>query len=525
MFRIHGLLALMQRSLRVDERLSRTHWSRFALLALTYWLLVQMIWRAGNRDAPGLELFSQMCVLNFFAIVLGGLGLFCSVIAEEKEEGTLGLMRLAGVQPLSLIVGKFVPKLVACLVLLGSQFPFVMLAITLGGVSVEQLLSAYTCLATFLFALANLGLLCSVVCSKASGASTAAVVILLVYLSGPFLLHQIASGLAQDGWIRGTGIVMLASRGLLDLFVETNAFWKMSRVLATGGSRGIIDAQSVAHVVVGCVLFLLAWRLFEPMTSESRLASRGPRRARPAKGTIKQSWLSPGRAWKAALVWKEYYFQSGGLKFALGQSVVLAVVISVIAGIQWRSEGRIFWTANAMGLGWASVLVIIVLTPSLISRCFMDEIKAKTLTNLVLLPQGTHGLIAAKIAGVLLALIPAVITFGAAVAFIALYTGFFNDRDFRDFNRNVMDAEFLAWLAWWCVQYLCFLHVVLFVSLYVRWGAMPLALFCQIGLMLLVAVLTESEDAVFIINGLVALAGMPLCLFGSVEAISKLAAD
>ncbi|HBL47256.1 MAG TPA: hypothetical protein DDZ90_28105, partial [Planctomycetaceae bacterium] len=65
---------------------------------------------------------------------------------------------MAGVNPISLLLGKSLPRLVSALILLSIQFPFTLLAITLGGVTFTQVLATYATLGAFLIGLSNLGL-------------------------------------------------------------------------------------------------------------------------------------------------------------------------------------------------------------------------------------------------------------------------------------------------------------------------------------------------------------------------------
>ena len=54
-----------------------------------------------------------------------------SAEAEEKEEQTLGLLRMTGLNALSILLGKSTSRLLGALLLLLAQFPFTIFAITL----------------------------------------------------------------------------------------------------------------------------------------------------------------------------------------------------------------------------------------------------------------------------------------------------------------------------------------------------------------------------------------------------------
>ena len=145
------LFALTNRSMRVDDRSLRTHLFRLFLLGFTFYMLVMAHQMSQYNDAPGLQLFVSLCFVDFFFILLASVGLFASAISEEKEEMTLGLLKMAGVNGVTLLCGKFLPRFLLAIVLLLSQIPFVMLAITLGGVSWPQIVGAYVALLAFLW--------------------------------------------------------------------------------------------------------------------------------------------------------------------------------------------------------------------------------------------------------------------------------------------------------------------------------------------------------------------------------------
>ena len=150
-----GTFALVERSMRVDTRLARTHLIRlgFALLMLLFLVQVQVAFE--KYSAPGRDVFRSICWVNFFLLNLAGISFFSTVITEEKEEMTLGLLRMAGISPVGILMGKVTPRLLGVILLLSVQLPFTFLAITLGGVAVNQILAAYVALLSFAVLLAG----------------------------------------------------------------------------------------------------------------------------------------------------------------------------------------------------------------------------------------------------------------------------------------------------------------------------------------------------------------------------------
>ena len=74
-------------------------------------------------------------------------------------------------------LGKSTSRLLGAILLLLVQLPFTLLAITLGGVTLNQVIAAYFSLMAYMVLLANVGLLCSVI--KRRGGSSSSVTLLV----------------------------------------------------------------------------------------------------------------------------------------------------------------------------------------------------------------------------------------------------------------------------------------------------------------------------------------------------------
>lgn len=187
---IGSTLALLGRSLREDARLLRSHAARLLFLGLIYFSLKEAQAYGSAWGAPGLNFFESMSWWNFIFILLIGVSFFATAITEEKEEMTLGLMRMAGISPVALLLGKSTSRLFRALLLLAVQFPFAVLAITLGGVTLHQVLATYVALAAFLILTANVALFCSVCTKHSRTASWMTFLLLVVSLIGPALTYS-----------------------------------------------------------------------------------------------------------------------------------------------------------------------------------------------------------------------------------------------------------------------------------------------------------------------------------------------
>src|SRR5260221_1184627 len=144
------LLALFIRSLREDGRLKFLYFARAGLVSVILLFLFITQRQMGWTNAPGLRFFEVVVAVDLVFVILAGVGYFCSAISEEKEEMTLGLLRMTNLNPLSILLGKSTSRLCAAILLFAAQVPFTLLAITLGGISLRQVLAAYVAVGSFL---------------------------------------------------------------------------------------------------------------------------------------------------------------------------------------------------------------------------------------------------------------------------------------------------------------------------------------------------------------------------------------
>ena len=175
------LLALFLRSLRLHLRARSALVARVALIGIILFFLFAAHASATLAGAPGLGFFKLVMLLNLWFLTLGAVSYFASAITEEKEEGTLGLLRMTDLDPLAILLGKSTTRLCGALLLLAVQIPFTLLAVALGGIATRQIFAAYVMLGGYTFFLSNLALLASVIASRTAIASM---------LTGSFLVLE-----------------------------------------------------------------------------------------------------------------------------------------------------------------------------------------------------------------------------------------------------------------------------------------------------------------------------------------------
>jgi ABC-type Na+ efflux pump permease subunit len=390
-----GVLALLERSLRIDCRAWGPHLSRFGLLAAIYLAVIYTVMASAVFGAPGLWFFQRVAWLNLAFMTLTGVGYFSTAITEEKEEDTLGLMLMAGISPLGMLLGKSGGRLIQALFLIAVQYPFTLLAVTLGGVTADQIRATYAGLLSYMVMLAGLGLLCSTLARRNRSASRWLTIVLVVYAVIP---------LCCMAYLRAMGLgVSLAFRNGFAWVAESCIFIQMGSILTTGFGESIWSHQVVTNLLAGVAGFVLSRVAFSSGT-------RNPSSEASHRGLLSRGhgWLrpfSPGRAQFDPFVWKDFHFVAGGTA-ALAIRLFLYPALYVGIGVvvqQWpgfrrspnpaRVQTEMFLTLT--------LLALILDAAFLISRSLHDEIRSETLPTLVMLPVSIGRILYAKIAGVL----------------------------------------------------------------------------------------------------------------------------
>ena len=459
----YGLLALLTRSLRQDARQLRNHIFRLAFVAFIYFAMLFSSLTSSMFGAPGLEFFRIIAWLNAIFITCAGIGFFASAITEEKEEETIGLLLMAGLNPLGILLGKSTSRLIQASMLLIVQFPFMLLAVTLGGVTPHQILAAYAALLAYMALVANVALVWSTICERGGSAAGLTALLLGLYFlmptAAPMLSLELARlGLVPNSWL-GTAVFIT-----LEWAAESDLHTRLIRIMSTGFNDPVFSRQVITNLVGGAICFAVAWAVFVPST---RRSAGGSSRGLVLRSTSRLRLFSAGRAWAMPLVWKDFQFIAGGYAFAivklLGCALLLVALVFVDSNwntrswIDWSSIGGIYLTALAWAIGIEACI--------LASRIFYDEVRLQTMSSLLMLPRSIPYLAYTKALGCLLGLAP---TIGCLCLGALLVPGI----DMANAMEMLIDP-----LSWGVVLALAiFLHLVALLSLFVKWGALPLAI-------------------------------------------------
>lgn len=404
--------------------------------------------------APGLYFFEWLCRLNVLIISVSGISYFVSAVTEEKDSGTLALLRLAGVSPLAIILSKSTSRLVSALMLLMTQIPFTFLAITLGGVTWQQIIAAYLGLAAWMCLVANVALFCSVRCrTSGRAASLATSILLLFFAAGPIL--QAVAGLKGIPWISPR--VAAACLELQEHQQLTSIIPRLDQIFASNANLTMLAEQFWRGISVGLVMFFLSVVLFNRYSEPSEHSPHGSS-ARVRRFTV-------GRCWKLPIVWKDFLFFMGGKSFMLIKSLGY---VALLGGFIWfhslEQPTSSQWLSNDLSRN-AFLTVALLLSVELLlysSSSLFLEIRESAIASLRMLPIHTPVILLQKVAAGFLATSPAILT----LALLWLY----NPRAFLDFDD--FPEMVVTWLFAICMS----THLCVLLSLYTRWAALPLAI-------------------------------------------------
>ena len=465
---MQGTWALTIRSLRQDNRLLRYHLLRFAVAGLLAFMVLVM-WESGLRgESPGRDMLYALAFANLFAVTIVGGLLFAPTITEEKEEQTLGLLRMTRIGPSALLLGKSIPKLVLISLILIIQLPLVFLTRTLGGVDWPLIANVYLLIFCQLIGVVSISMVSSVVMRTSAGA---------VVLTGALTFLWVILAMILDDIQRSTASLSPLEALLLpvmQLLIPLSPITQMNIILQTGANVGGTLQTCLASLFFASVCYLFGtWTFSYWNTEESthteleilrekadriwhRLTGRFSRRSAPPAQTAEaQEPLSPattpvvttteehietGRTrrshacWQHAIAWKDYFLLGGGrtgwrtrcviaaifvvyalssLTSDLGHSLILGTFTYTSSPNLAQMCGVSIMSASMYAFG----LDLVYLTVNLFAR----DLKQQTWESLLLLPQSLGSICRQKIWGAAIHLIPWVASFAIGLAMVMTF--------------------------------------------------------------------------------------------------------
>ncbi len=456
--------AFLTRSIRQESRLLSHHLVRGGMVVLMLYLLMLQVAGSRQMGASGLRLISSVMSCCYWCLTLLGVMYFAVAITEEKEEDTLPLLRMTGVRNFTLLLGKSLPRLAVVMLLILVAAPFLMLAVTLGGVVSEQIIASLLGLMCYAFCLSQAGLFASTVCRNSSNAVRMTFLIWLVLEFGHWLFY--VGGIAGAEWrlpLLQTLCMNVAG------FLSERTMWNASGIyLMFDRSDSIWHPQMLSHLIVGIAFFGLSWRLFERFNQAAIAQGATASSVVPRGLQQRVNSVQSRRSWEAALEWKSWQFEAGGRTWFWVWLVALPVVsislvfsISVLVGDYLPAE---VYAATLMTIGLATLALLMA---RLFGNVFNREIYQQTLVSLCMLPMSRAAILWRMALGLMPSVIPPVVCFGLGFVWMS-----FSEPGFlKEAFEVVIEPWLWAGLGWVAVT----VHVGVLLSVYFRHGAMLIA--------------------------------------------------
>lgn len=443
------LLALLSHTLAHQARCPIAHRLRIGNLLLMTLIVAMAHFTASIYEGVGREMIRLLSGLDMLLIVVAGSSHFGSVITEEKEQGTLGLLKLAGFSNLGLLLGKSAARVLSVLLIFLLQLPFAFLGVMLGGVSPGQVIAVFLALAAFMILVGNLGLFFSLVCRRNSLAVSLTTLTGMLVIWGDSIIGFILTAGHTRRMLWVTGALQWIESQLNVISIDDRL-----RAIIMFRGADVLGPQVGQSLGLSVGLFLSAWALFDRFTEGTESVEREPRLS-----TRRWRLWSTTHVWKNAIVWKDFHFPSGGWGIWLAKGLVLAGAIT--AGVVFEAPYKAMTGSHLREIvAYGCVGLMIVEILQLAGNLFGEEYHSGTLPNLLLIPQSLSQMVFSKLWAGALHLIPSSVAALAAIGVAGkehLYSG--------------PQMRLLAWAAGLIL--LC--HLTVFYSLRVKRGALAMA--------------------------------------------------
>lgn len=347
---------LVARNLRIGERSWGQPLLRFAMAGAA---LLALAFTYNTRVAfggPGARLLSGLVWADTWGLIIAGVSLFPSLIAEEREQQSLPLLRLAGFGAAGFLLGQSFSAFAYCVLALAVQVPFLMLAITLGGTSTGAVLTTLLVLGVGAILVYAAALLAGAWARTARGASRLAALLVMSVTLLPGAMGGIETRTLGSHHLARFAQILMPN--LLEQAAMPVRDWAwMGKSLAS---------QLALAAGLAMVAFLVFSRRQEHV-GERRAVRTGTERGRYPTGRAAFAALAdrgPGR-------WGRWRF------IALGHLL--------LAGLVLLSQGR----SGAFGIVSIQIVVAGVNLGQLASRA-THAVRRERIAGLLLLAGGPH---------------------------------------------------------------------------------------------------------------------------------------
>ena len=334
-------MAVLWRDLASLPRRKRFYLKRAAVIMVGGLALMWGLWMTrGSQDSTiGLVLFSSLTMTSLVALLIISITTACWSVVREREERTLGLLVLSDISTRGFVCGKAGTSLFSTTMTILSILPLFILAISLGGISIMQVLTAFGILLSTIFLGTGIGLLGSCSCTETRQANSLTAFLSVLW----FIVAPIAAILLLSVYSNNYRSADFAMSII-------SPFAAMSQI-NYGNQLHLAGLNCALSLALGTACIAAANAVL-PRTVVSRerpsVAAAVREKMRSSEKTRK--WVIPARILGNPVAWKDHHYYHGGTratwtKFAVASIIVLALTLLIGASI---NSGRLADTAKAM---------------------------------------------------------------------------------------------------------------------------------------------------------------------------------
>ncbi|WP_425618435.1 ABC transporter permease [Anatilimnocola sp. NA78] len=253
---------VLQRELLVNLRMGRA----FVLLFVYQALLGAVVYFAWPQDTHlDLTANSQHATQTRALVDLFFIGQFviasmmapsfaAGSITSEKEQHTYEMLLASPLRPAAIVLGKLVAALTHLAVLIFASLPIVMLCLPLGGVSVYEVLAAYTGLLLSVITFGMISVACSAFFQRTSAALVVSYLLILpLVIIGAIFWLQMARNAEFRLMLILTVLPALSAAACLVLFFNTSSLLLHPPDVGSEGKE-VVDLEQEAQQAVGLVI-------------------------------------------------------------------------------------------------------------------------------------------------------------------------------------------------------------------------------------------------------------------------------
>ncbi len=315
-------LAVLWRDLASAPRRNRFYLKRSALVVAGSVALLWGLWMArdGQTSTMGLVIFSSLSMSSLTALTIISVASACWAVIREKEDRTLGLLFLSDISCSGFVFGKMGTCLFSTTMIILSVLPLFMLGISLGGISMTQVLMAFALLLSTIYLGTGIGILSGCAYNDAKRANSFVAFLSVIWFVVVPLM--VTAHMAVGGTHPSTQKIMT----VISPFVAMGQ-------LNYGNMIPYAALNALLSLALGSLCVVLANVILpHRVVSKERRSLMEATREKMRHNHKVRKWIIPPRiVGTNPVVWKDLNYYHGGMRSTLTKFIVSFSIVMVIA--------------------------------------------------------------------------------------------------------------------------------------------------------------------------------------------------